>query len=172
MSHDIYVTINSPTPIEASIVESPTTVSLGPITNPISIGASPISVSIGGPPINISINNPIVIGGSERILIVPIFGSLVALKTLLTNFYFDTPVIITKLGIHLDTAPIGGNVTIDLLKNDILKSRIATLVSGSRGSTTNIIDISYSIIEKFDIKVLTTGVSEPGEGGTIAVHYK
>ena len=146
MSHDIYVTIGTPSPIEVSAVQNPISVTTG-----LTVAVIP-----------------------ERILVVPIFGALVASKTLLTNFYFKVPVRIFGYGIHLDTAPLGADVTMDLLKDDVLQSRIATLASQSRGQHTNIADISYAVTEKFDIKILTTGLIglEPGEGGTIAIHYK
>ena len=87
-------------------------------------------------------------------------------------FYFPGAVTVKEVGLHLDTAPVGANLTVDLLKDDVEQSRIATLNDGSRDQVTNITDINYSTAEKFGIKVKSIGLTIAGEGGTITIHYQ
>jgi len=108
----------------------------------------------------------------NKVLPIPIFGNFVDEFIVLKDFYFPADVTILKIGIHADNAPTGANATLDILKNDVEQSRIATLNDGARGQTTNIADISFLTTDKFELKWKTIGTTNPGEGGIIMVYYQ
>ena len=108
----------------------------------------------------------------NKILTIPAFGTFVDEKIIFNGLYFPAGITIKKIGIHADTAPTGADVTVDLLKNDVEQSRIATLTAGSRDELTDITDIGYGTADKFGIVIKSIGATEPGEGGTIEIQYQ
>lgn len=108
----------------------------------------------------------------NKTLTIPVFGSFVDEKIMIKSFYFQGGVTVKKIGIHLDTAPTGADITVDILKDDVEQGRIATLAAGSRAQTTDITDINFSTTEKFELIAKTVGSLEPGEGGIIMVHFQ
>ena len=108
----------------------------------------------------------------NKILTIPAFGTFVDEKIIFNGLYFPASITIKKVAVHADVAPTGANVTVDLLKNDVEQTRIATLTAGSRDELTDITDISYGTADKFGIVIKSIGAIEPGEGGTIEIQYQ
>ena len=108
----------------------------------------------------------------NKVLPIPIFGNFVDEFIVLEKFYFPANVTIKSISIHADNAPTGANATLDILKNDVEQSRVATLTAGSRDELTDITDISFSTADKFGLIIKNVGATEPGEGGTIEIQYQ
>ncbi len=108
----------------------------------------------------------------NKTLSIPVFGNFLDGFIFLKDFYWDSAVTIKKIGIHSDNAPTGTSATLDILKNDVEQSRIATLAAGARGQTTDITDISFGTSDKFEFKWKSVGSINPGEGGIIMIHYQ
>ena len=108
----------------------------------------------------------------NKVLTIPVFGTFVDEKVIFNGFYFLGSTTIKKIGIHNDVAPTGSSITIDIIKDDVEQTRIATLADGSSNQLTDITDISFSTSEKFGLKIKSIGSTLPGEGGTIAIHYQ
>ena len=108
----------------------------------------------------------------NKTLSIPVFGNFVDEFIFLVNYHWDSDVTIKKIGIHSDNAPTGTSATLDILKNDVEQSRIATLAAGARGQTTDITDIGFGASDKFELKWKSVGSVNPGEGGIIMIHYQ
>jgi len=108
----------------------------------------------------------------NKVLTIPAFGTFIDEKIIFNGFYFPAAITIKKIGLHLDTAPTGANITIDLLKDNVEQSRVATLIAGQRNQVTDITDIIYTATENFGIIIKSVGSVEAGEGGTVAIHYQ
>lgn len=91
-------------------------------------------------------------------------------EVIFNGHYFLDNITIVKLGIH-GTKP-GTNLTVDLLKDDVEQTRIATLSAGSSDEETDITDIDYLTTEKFGMVCKSIGSPEPGEIYSITVFYK
>jgi hypothetical protein len=108
----------------------------------------------------------------NKVLTIPMWGTFIDEKEIWNGFYFPATVTIKKIGLHVDTAPTGANVTVDILKDDVEQTRVATLAAGSKNQVTDITDINFSATEKFGLKIKSVGTIEAGEGGTVAIYYQ
>lgn len=108
----------------------------------------------------------------NKFITYPIHGTFIDEKVFINGIYFPASVTIKKIAIHSDAAPTGADVTIDILKNDVEQSRIATLTVGSKDQLTDITDISFGTSDKLGFKFKSVGTGEPGEGGTLEIQYQ
>jgi hypothetical protein len=97
-------------------------------------------------------------------------GTLIDEKTI-RGVYFPSAVTITKIGLHIEDAPAGAAVTVDILKGGVEQARIATLAAGAVDQETGLAVISFSSIEEFGIKIKSVGTIDPGAGLTVQVFY-
>ena len=88
------------------------------------------------------------------------------------GFYFPRPSTIAKISLHCRTAPVGDDVTVDILKDDVEQSRIATLADGSKDQVTDIADIAFTNAEKFGLKMKSIGSTTAGEDLTVVIYYR
>lgn len=98
-------------------------------------------------------------------------GTLVDEETIFNKFRFQGTVIIKKIELHARTAPTGANLTIDILKNSVEQSNLATLTAGSTDEITNITDITFTSSDDFGLKIKSVGTTVAGEDLNIVIHY-
>ena len=108
----------------------------------------------------------------SKTLPIKVSGSLMDEEVFFNGFYFPKPSTIDKLSLHCRTAPIGADVTVDILKNDVEQSRIATLKDGSKDQVTDIADIAFTNAEKFGLKIKSIGSTTAGEDLTVVIYYR
>jgi hypothetical protein len=70
------------------------------------------------------------------------------------------------------TAPVGANITVDILKDSVEQSRIATLTAGSNAETTDITNIDFENTDNFGLKVKSIGSTTKGEDLEIVIIYQ
>lgn len=92
-------------------------------------------------------------------------------NTIIDGLFFDSTIYIDKITLHARVAPTGANLTVDLVKNNVEASKIATLTDGSTYQRTDITDVSYDTTERFGLKIKSVGSTEAGQGLTVIVHY-
>lgn len=98
-------------------------------------------------------------------------GTLVDEETIFNKFRFQGTIIIKKIELHARTAPTGANLTIDILKNSVEQSNLATLTAGSTDEITNITDITFTSSDDFGLKIKSVGTTVAGEDLNIVIHY-
>lgn len=81
---------------------------------------------------------------------------------------FPTDTIISSVSLSVREAPVGANLTIDILKGGIEQSKIITLTAGSTYETTNIA-ATFATTERFGLKVKSAGSSVEGSGVSIVL---
>jgi hypothetical protein len=108
----------------------------------------------------------------NKVLIFKVTGTLIDEETVINKFHFNGDITINKLELHCRTAPIGANITVDLLKNNVEQSVIANLTAGQKDETTVITPINFSSIEDLGIIVKSVGTIFEGEDLTVVIHYQ
>lgn len=103
---------------------------------------------------------------------IPIPGTAQDEVIVFDGLQFQSNVKITKVGIYTAEAPIGANLTIDLLKNSIEQNHISTLTDGSNYEITDVNDISYVTSERLGLKIKSIGSTKPGAGIIVTIHYE
>ena len=91
-------------------------------------------------------------------------------EVIFNGFHFREGTTVVAMGIH--GTPPSSDLTIDLLKDDVEQSKIATLAAGQSNQETDIDDVDFLATEKFGIKVKSVGSPEPGEIFSVIAHYK
>jgi len=88
------------------------------------------------------------------------------------DIYFDADIIINAVIITARVAPTGSNITIDITKDDVEQSKIATLSTSSISERTAFsTSIAFTTTDKFGLKIKSIGSNEAGQGLGIQVHY-
>lgn len=87
------------------------------------------------------------------------------------GFSFSEDVAIDKITIHARSAPRGGSLQLDLMKNGSAQGRTAALAQDNLSGTTAIQPISYGPGDKFGLKTLTSDPQQQAEGVSVLVHY-
>ena len=87
------------------------------------------------------------------------------------GFSFSEDITIDKITIHARSAPRGGSLQLDLMKNGSAQGRTAMLGQDNLSGTTDIQPISYSPDDKFGLKILTSDPQQQAEGLSVVVHY-
>ena len=102
---------------------------------------------------------------------IPIFGTFVDEKVILNAKRFINAAVIKKLGIHIDEAPTGADITVDIILDNAEQSRTATLSAGSRDEETTITDLDVATGVDFGLKIKGVGSITVGEGGYVEVFH-
>jgi hypothetical protein len=107
---------------------------------------------------------------ARKYLTVPIFGTVIT-GTVFDGFVWDEDVVITKVSLHTMSAPAGGTVSINLLKNGQAQGRIVSLASGTMYNTADIQYLDYATGDMLGIGVTGVDPQETCEGLRIILHY-
>lgn len=102
----------------------------------------------------------------------PMFGTFVDEFTIFDGYRFQGAVTIKAVELHLNEAPTGANITVDILIDGAEQSRIATLTAGSRDERTNITDLAVTSSQDVGAIIKSIGSIVKGAGGTIVFHYQ
>lgn len=107
-----------------------------------------------------------------KTLSINVSGSVIDEEIIFNGYYFPKNSTVTKLSLHCRTAPIGDNIQVDILKEDIEQGKLATLNDGNKYQTTDIDDIIFTNSEKFGLKVKSIGSTVAGEDLTVIIYYR
>jgi hypothetical protein len=88
-------------------------------------------------------------------------------ETFFDGLLFPTASKVTKIILSAREAPTGANLTIDLLKDGVEQSVVATLTAGSTYETTDITDTEFSVAERLGL--ITKSIGSTIEGASLNV---
>jgi hypothetical protein len=89
-------------------------------------------------------------------------GDAVDEATIFDGLFFPVKVHINKILIYAGTAPVGANLTIDILKGGTEQSKLATLTDGSAYETTTISGVTFTTTQRFGLKIKSVGSGTAG----------
>jgi co-chaperonin GroES (HSP10) len=107
---------------------------------------------------------------AKKYFSVPIFGTVIT-GTVFDGFVWDEDVVITRVSMHAMSAPSGGIVSIDLLKNGQAQGRVVSLASGTMYNTADIQYLDYATGDMLGIGVTEVDPQEACEGLRVILHY-
>lgn len=104
--------------------------------------------------------------------ILPIYheGFVADEETFFDGLTFPETSTITAIILSARVAPVGANLTIDLLKDGVEQTAIATLTAGSTYETTDITDVAFTVSERLGLITKSVGSSLEGSGVSIFFH--
>lgn len=107
-----------------------------------------------------------------RHLTVNLEGYPTAGEIFFDGFYFSEAVTIDKVAIYARSAPRGGDLQIDIMKNGSATGRVASLAQDTVSQTTTLSQsLSFSPSDKLGLKVLAVDSQEKAEGMTVVIFY-
>jgi hypothetical protein len=89
---------------------------------------------------------------------------------LLDGFFFDAGVKITKVTLIAKEAPAGA-FTVDLLKDGVELTKLATLAAGAKYQTTDITDENFSTTQRLGIRAKSIPATPPNLL-KVVIHYQ
>jgi len=107
-----------------------------------------------------------------KTLSINVSGSVIDEEVIFNGYYFPRNSTITKLSLHARTAPVGDNIQVDILKDDIELGLLATLNAGNKYQTTTLPDTIFTNGDKFGLKVKSIGSTVAGEDLTVVIYYR
>lgn len=85
--------------------------------------------------------------------------------------FFQQAATIKKIGLFCQEAPIGADLTVDILKDGVADSKIATLTDASNFELTDIVDTNFSIAQRFGLKIINVGSTDAGNILYATIYY-
>ena len=99
-------------------------------------------------------------------------GSAQDETVIIDAFYFDHPVVVDRMTINARVAPVGSDILVDILKDDVEQTRLSTLTAGTSAEKTILSGLVYfEATDKFGLRFKNIGSTEAGQGFNITVHY-
>ncbi len=87
------------------------------------------------------------------------------------GFYFKEPVSIDKVTLYARSAPGGGSLQIELMKNSSVTGSVATLAQGMQHQTSSVTPVNFTPADKLGLKVVAVDPQEQAEGITVVIFY-
>ena len=85
---------------------------------------------------------------------------------------FQEDVTVKKISLYAITAPAGSDLKVDLLKDGVAQTRIATLTLATNFELTDIVNLDYLSGERLGLKFTQVGSGEEGNGVSATIYYQ
>ena len=98
-------------------------------------------------------------------------GVAVEDEIIFDGFQFDEDVDITRIFMVARQGPVGSNLIIDFLKDQMIQSKPGIISDGQKAGTQVMAGLSFLKTEQFGMKVTQVGATTEGAEISIVVHY-
>jgi len=87
-------------------------------------------------------------------------------------WYPDNSITIDKITLNVRSAPVGGNITVDIMKNGVEQTLISTLVASSTYQVTSLTTTAFTAVDRLGLIIKSIGaLGTEGEGLLVTIHY-